>query len=155
MPVKGQQPMIRKLLVFVTLSIVAISASSFARLTHSASQEPCTQDHQVWVADTLVKMETIKPGMTREQLLKVFTTEGGYGTSGDAPGAFAVRGGHDLQCRSGRTGLPDCLGGLARGGREELDRRELPQQEAQLGTHGAAWARGPRGARSRLRSVLT
>jgi hypothetical protein len=80
MPVKGQQPMIRKLLVFVTLSIVAISASSFARLTHSASQEPCTQDHQVWVADTLVKMETIKPGMTREQLLKVFTTEGGIST---------------------------------------------------------------------------
>jgi hypothetical protein len=35
------------------------------------------QDHSVWVAETLQRMETVKPGMTREALLKVFTTEGG------------------------------------------------------------------------------
>ena len=77
---KGKQPMIRRLLVRVALSIVAISASSSARLTRSASQEPCAQDHQAGVTDTLEKMQTIKPGMMRGQLLKVFTTEGGTST---------------------------------------------------------------------------
>jgi hypothetical protein len=72
--------MIRRLFVLVLFSIAAISASSFIRLTRSANQEPCSQDHQAWVTHTLGKMETIKPGMTREELLKVFTTEGGLST---------------------------------------------------------------------------
>lgn len=72
--------MIRRFLVLVLLSIVAISASSSVRLTRSASQEPCSQDHEAWVTHTLEKMETIKPGMTRGELLKVFTTEGGLST---------------------------------------------------------------------------
>lgn len=46
----------------------------------STRQEPCAQDHQAWVADALKKMETIKPGMTRTELLTVFTTEGGTST---------------------------------------------------------------------------
>jgi hypothetical protein len=33
-----------------------------------------------WVAEVLRRIETIKPGMTREDLLKVFTTEGGLST---------------------------------------------------------------------------
>lgn len=37
-------------------------------------------DHVKWVADTLKRMETVKPGMTRETLLTVFTTEGGLST---------------------------------------------------------------------------
>jgi hypothetical protein len=45
-----------------------------------ASQEPCAQDHNAWVRDALKKMQSIKPGMTREELLKVFTTEGGLST---------------------------------------------------------------------------
>jgi len=72
--------MIRRFLVLVLLSIVAISASSSVRLTRSARQEPCSQDHEAWVTHTLEKMETIKPGMTRGELLKVFTTEGGLST---------------------------------------------------------------------------
>jgi hypothetical protein len=72
--------MIRRPLVLVLLSIIAVSASSSVRLTHSASQEPCPQDHEAWVTHTLEKVETIKPGMTREELLKVFTTEGGLST---------------------------------------------------------------------------
>jgi|SRR5580700_51238 hypothetical protein len=59
---------------------ILIGASSSARLTHSASQEPCAEDHRAWVTDTLKKMQIIKPGMTRGQLLKVFTTEGGTST---------------------------------------------------------------------------
>lgn len=33
-----------------------------------------------WVADALKQMLTVKPGMTRAQLLTVFTTEGGLST---------------------------------------------------------------------------
>ena len=72
--------MIRRLLVLVSLSMITISSSSSVRLTHSGSQEAYAQDHQAWVTHTLEKMETIKPGMTREELLKVFTTEGGLST---------------------------------------------------------------------------
>ncbi len=72
--------MIRPLLVFTLLSIVAISDWTFARFSYSASQEPCAQDHEAWVTHALEKMETVKPGMTRGDLLTVFTTEGGLST---------------------------------------------------------------------------
>ena len=36
--------------------------------------------HVTWVADVLKRMLTIKPGMTRKILLRVFTTEGGIST---------------------------------------------------------------------------
>jgi len=35
------------------------------------------QAHVAWVADVLKRMQTIKVGMTRADLEKVFTTEGG------------------------------------------------------------------------------
>jgi hypothetical protein len=38
-------------------------------------------DHAAWVADALRRMQTIKPGMTRTDLLKVFKTEGGIPTT--------------------------------------------------------------------------
>lgn len=41
------------------------------------AQEPT---HTTWVANVLKRMETVKPGMTRETLLTVFTTEGGLST---------------------------------------------------------------------------
>jgi hypothetical protein len=72
--------MIRRLLALVLFSIIAISTSASLRITYSASQEPCAQDHKAWVAHTLEKMETIKPGMTRQDLLEVFRTEGGLST---------------------------------------------------------------------------
>jgi hypothetical protein len=37
-------------------------------------------DHIDWVAGALTRMQTIKPGMTRKELLVVFTTEGGLST---------------------------------------------------------------------------
>jgi hypothetical protein len=37
-------------------------------------------DHIAWVGDALKRMETIKPGMRRKELLVVFTTEGGLST---------------------------------------------------------------------------
>ena len=40
------------------------------------------QDHEAWLTPVLEKMETIKPGMTRQDLLKVFRTEGGLPPKG-------------------------------------------------------------------------
>jgi hypothetical protein len=40
------------------------------------SQE-CSSDRVVWVAKALERIQTITPGMTRDALLRVFTTEGG------------------------------------------------------------------------------
>lgn len=59
------------------LSVIVLGSASFVRQSHSGGQEPCAQTHEAWVTDALEKMQTIKPGMTRGQLLKVFTVEGG------------------------------------------------------------------------------
>lgn len=69
--------MIRRLFVLTSLSIIFIGSSASVRPMQSASQQPCAQDHNAWVKNALEKIESIKPGMTREDLLKVFTTEGG------------------------------------------------------------------------------
>ena len=72
--------MIRPLLVLTLISITFMSDSASVPPKISASQEPCVQEHGAWVAHALEKMETIKPGMTRADLLTVFTTEGGLST---------------------------------------------------------------------------
>ena len=72
--------MIRPLLVLTLISITFMSDSASVLPKISASQEPCVQEHGAWVAHALEKMETIKPGMTRADLLTVFTTEGGLST---------------------------------------------------------------------------
>jgi hypothetical protein len=42
------------------------------------AQQPCSDgEHTRWVTDSLMAMQTIKPGMTRQDLAEVFTTEGG------------------------------------------------------------------------------
>ena len=45
-----------------------------ARPPDKAQSQP---NHVQWVAETLGRMQTVVPGMTRAQLLAVFTTEGG------------------------------------------------------------------------------
>ena len=68
--------MIRRLFVLFLLSIIVIGGSASFRPTKSANPEPCVQDHEVWLTQLMGKMETIKPGMTRWDLLKVFRAEG-------------------------------------------------------------------------------
>jgi hypothetical protein len=72
--------MSRRPLALELLSILAICGFGSALATRPTSQEPCGQDHNAWVASSLKKMESIKPGMTRAQLLGVFTKEGGLST---------------------------------------------------------------------------
>jgi hypothetical protein len=50
-------------------------------ITPSFAQDSATdREHTQWIGSVLRSIQTIKPGMTREQLLKVFTVEGGLST---------------------------------------------------------------------------
>jgi len=68
--------MIRRFFVLLLLSTIVIGGSAFVRPLRSASPDPCTQDHAAWLTQVLERMETIKPGMTRWDVLQVFRTEG-------------------------------------------------------------------------------
>src|SRR6266478_3326498 len=72
--------MVSRLLVLAVFSSAAISGVIFVHSTPRLAQGPSTQDHVAWVAQALKQMQTVKPGMTRSDLLKVFTTEGGLST---------------------------------------------------------------------------
>src|ERR1700753_2084074 len=68
------------MLAFTLILIASMSVSGFGRTVPSAEQERCSGEHEAWVSRVLTKMGTIHPGMTRKDLLKVFTTEGGLST---------------------------------------------------------------------------
>src|SRR5580700_8635515 len=70
--------MSRQLLTLVFLSCGAILSLTRDSATPLASREQCLEEHRAWVAEALQKMQTIRPGMTRKDLLEVFRTEGGY-----------------------------------------------------------------------------
>ena len=67
----------RKVVLVLALTIVTI-ASVAAVLPASESRVP--DEHTEWVAKSLKEMESIKVGMTRGDLLKVFREEGGIST---------------------------------------------------------------------------
>jgi hypothetical protein len=69
--------MIRRIFARALFSIIVIGASAFVRPTQLASAEPCALDHDVWLAHLIARMDSIKPGMTRLDLLQVFKPEGG------------------------------------------------------------------------------
>jgi hypothetical protein len=65
------------------LSLVLVVAATVGAVWIRASgngQGATREDHTTWVTETLTRMGTIKPGMTRKDLLVVFTTEGGLST---------------------------------------------------------------------------
>jgi hypothetical protein len=45
-----------------------------------ASDQESDRDRLNWVEEVLLRMQTVKPGMTRAELLGPFTTEGGLST---------------------------------------------------------------------------
>jgi hypothetical protein len=71
--------MTRRLLALALLSTALVGPSAL-HATPRQGLTPSSVDHVKWVAEALKRIETIKPGMTREALLKVFTTEGGLST---------------------------------------------------------------------------
>ena len=73
--------MISRVLLLVVLSGVAVGGAISLRPTEQANRvQAFDKDHTAWVAESLKRMQTIKPGMMRTELLKVFTTEGGLST---------------------------------------------------------------------------
>ena len=55
--------------------LLSVAAASAGRA------DAASQDHVPWVAEALMRMQTIKPGMTRADVLRVLTTEGGISTA--------------------------------------------------------------------------
>jgi hypothetical protein len=73
--------MVSRFLLLAVLSGAAACCAISVRATHQAIRmQAYNKDHTAWVAESLKRMHTIKPGMTRTDLLKVFTTEGGLST---------------------------------------------------------------------------
>lgn len=63
-----------KLLTICSISVVIFVITGFGR---SAQPRREATGHSEWVAQSLRAIETIKVGMTRKDLLTVFTVEGG------------------------------------------------------------------------------
>ena len=61
----------------LAVSILAAQGVALARAGEPIQRTP---DHVVWVAEALKRMETVEPGMTRADLLRVFATQGGLST---------------------------------------------------------------------------
>jgi hypothetical protein len=58
------------------VAVIVIAQSEYQR-----SPSDIDPEHTEWIAVTLRAMQTIKVGMTRSDLMKVFTTEGGLSTT--------------------------------------------------------------------------
>ena len=70
-------PMLRLMRVALSIAAVTFAVISSGPATASFSQGSSPPAYTAWVADSLRKMETITPGMTRADLRTVFITEGG------------------------------------------------------------------------------
>ena len=63
---------------FALIGILAIGAVAQSELPPIPSQ--IDKEHTAWIVDVLNAAQTVKVGMTRADLMKVFTTEGGLST---------------------------------------------------------------------------
>jgi hypothetical protein len=64
---------------FVFLGMLAIGAVAQSELHPNRTQ--IDKEHTAWIADVLNAAHTVKVGMTRADVMKVFTTEGGLSTT--------------------------------------------------------------------------
>ena len=72
----------RRRIAYICLLLALVVVGSVAAKTTvwQSSQDPMLKEHLTWVDQSLRRMESIKPGMTRADLLNLFTTEGGLQT---------------------------------------------------------------------------
>ena len=66
--------------MFQLLAGAAIGGGNVLLVSPLNGQTQSSQDHMAWVTEVLKRMQTIMPGMIREALYRVFTTEGGLST---------------------------------------------------------------------------
>ena len=67
----------KALILLFAFGLVTFLSATAAILPSSKSE---ADDHTEWIAKSLKEIETVKVGMTRSDLLKVFTEEGGLST---------------------------------------------------------------------------
>jgi hypothetical protein len=79
-PAKWGIAMMQRLRVSVLIASASIAGANVLQASPQTDQGQSPQGHVAWVVQALMRMQTIKPGMTREALLAVFTTEGGIST---------------------------------------------------------------------------
>jgi hypothetical protein len=72
--------MTHRRLIPLLLAGASVFGSASPRAICAQGPEQSSQSYLAWVTDVLTRMRTIKPGMTRNDLLKVFTSEGGLST---------------------------------------------------------------------------
>ena len=65
------------LLVVAGVPHFSLRTSAQTRPNSTVQQRQAADEHVAWVVDAMKRMQTIRPGMTRKELLTVFTTEGG------------------------------------------------------------------------------
>ena len=61
-------------------AFVLVASATIGGVTALHAEANGSEGHVAWVGEVLQRIQTIKPGMTRETLLTVFTTEGGIST---------------------------------------------------------------------------
>jgi len=66
--------------MFALLASAVIGGANVLPASATGDEGESSTAHLAWVAELLKRMQTIKPGMTRKTLLRVFTTEGGLST---------------------------------------------------------------------------
>jgi hypothetical protein len=72
--------MIQRLRTLLLIAANTIAAGWAFQSSSSTDAGQLARDPVAWVAEALKRMETIKPGMTRDALMKIFTSEGGVST---------------------------------------------------------------------------
>src|ERR1700684_165522 len=71
----------RQFKLLAVLFLVLIVSSSYAGSSPESSDQTRVEDeHRKWIDQVLQSIATIKPGMTRQNLLKIFGEEGGLST---------------------------------------------------------------------------
>ena len=71
----------RQFKLLAVLFLVLIVSSSYAGSSPESSDQTQIEDeHRKWIDQVLQSIATIKPGMTRQNLLKIFGEEGGLST---------------------------------------------------------------------------
>ena len=66
--------------MFQLLAGAAIGGGNALFASPSNGKDHASRNHVAWVTEVLKSMQSIMPGMTREALYRVFTTEGGLST---------------------------------------------------------------------------
>jgi hypothetical protein len=61
-------------------ALLMLAPSLDASSIEGLASQGADPGHTAWVSDIIMHIQAVKPGMTRADLLKVFTTEGGLST---------------------------------------------------------------------------